>query len=241
VRTSLQTEPWETATLPALATGTVHVWVFSLDRRIADPERFRSLLNQQENLRLQQFRFETDRARYAVCRGLLRSLLGRYLGYPPEAVPFTYGKHNKPELEASRVRFNLAHTMDAVAMAFAQDSEVGIDIERLRTDNATDMLHILSPTENLLYQALPESYRSRYLLQLWVRKEAALKADGCGLLPSPNTMDASEPLVDWPGTSDVWRIADLDVGSAHCAAVCAQGASCNVITAHSDLQSATLD
>ncbi len=57
----------------------VHVWRSTLDLPTESIERFAILLSADEQIRADRFRFAQHRQRFIAGRGILRSLLGRYL------------------------------------------------------------------------------------------------------------------------------------------------------------------
>src|SRR5690606_7817800 len=76
----------------------VHAWAVPVDLPPAPPEVLRSVLSADECERADRFRFEDDRRRYVVGRGVLRVLLGRCTGIEPQRLVFGYGAHGKPAL-----------------------------------------------------------------------------------------------------------------------------------------------
>lgn len=109
-------------------------------------------------------------------------------------------EHGKPFVAAAdqgtRVAFNLSHTSGAalVAVADPEIQGVGVDVEG-RT--ATNRMHelgasILHPAESEpLATAGDNAAKADALLQMWVRKEAALKATGHGLAIPMNRLKVS--------------------------------------------------
>ena len=91
--------PWPLApeTL-ALFSDEVHVWRASLDLPSAWRSRLQQTLSPDELERAKRFRFERDRRRYVVRRGMLRDILGRYLGVEAGELRFVYSAHGKPDL-----------------------------------------------------------------------------------------------------------------------------------------------
>src|SRR5881227_1541732 len=86
-----------------IATGSVDVWcvsVRSLEQRL---EALCSLLTREEIRKAKAFRFERHRRRFCIARGMLRALLGEYLGCSPAAVALAQGAEGKPAL-AARLR-----------------------------------------------------------------------------------------------------------------------------------------
>src|SRR5262249_62127988 len=103
--------------------------------------------------RAERFHFPRDAGRYAVGRGVLRILLGRYLHRAPEELRFQYGARGKPALadrpRGRALRFNLAHSRDLAIYAVSWDREVGVDVEEVRADRADQEIaaRFFSPAE----------------------------------------------------------------------------------------------
>ena len=85
----------------AIRADELHVWQAWLDRSRDEVARLRSILRADELERAARFRFDRDRDRYVVGRGLLRTLLSSYLGIGPAELSFVYGPHGKPLLADS--------------------------------------------------------------------------------------------------------------------------------------------
>jgi 4'-phosphopantetheinyl transferase len=81
------------------------------------------------------------------------------------------------------VQFNLSHSADVALIGFAEDCEIGVDVEKIRP--ITDALDIagrfFSAEERAELMSLPESEQQRAFFRCWTRKEAYLKATGDGL------------------------------------------------------------
>lgn len=119
----------------------VHVWRASLDQRQDHFGRLMRILSPQERARAERFHFEADRKRCVLARGLLRLLLGHCLGRPADRLQFHYNEFGKPSLAGGLyppVQFNVSHSGDLVLIAFGRDRALGVDIERMRTDVATE-------------------------------------------------------------------------------------------------------
>src|SRR5215470_7373175 len=87
----------------------VHVWRATLVLPEATAHRLEQFLAADERDKMQRFRFEKDRRRYLIGRGLLRTLLGRYLGLAPRDVRFETADAGKPHLASGHrpLQFNL--------------------------------------------------------------------------------------------------------------------------------------
>ena len=171
---------------PTLLNGVVDVWSASLDPVSPTVSRLLSYLERDERARAERFVSERDRGRFVAGRAFLRMLLARHVGVPPGDLRFRYDAYGKPALAGADrgVRFNLAHS-DALAVCAVGEGcgEIGVDIERVRpiADAGSVSRAFLSPVELAQLAALPEPARLRAFYEAWTRKEAFLKALGCGL------------------------------------------------------------
>lgn len=152
-----------------------------------------SLLAADESERAGRFRFQRDRSRYVVGRGLLRVLLGRYLATDPGEIRFVYGPYEKPALAGAGPRFNLSHSGSVALLAFSSVGELGIDVERDEVDLAREQIpeRFFSVAEVNALRALPRPLQSRAFLSCWTRKEAFLKARGDGLNLALDSFDVT--------------------------------------------------
>jgi 4'-phosphopantetheinyl transferase len=171
----------------SLWSGEVHVWRADLQRPPELQETFLRLLDQDERERARRFHFEKHRRRFVLSRGFLRVLLGRYLQIKPEQVRFAYGPYGKPSLldehSSSRLRFNASHSHELALYSFVYDCEIGVDVEYVKEDFATDDIarHFFSASEVETLTGLPEPARAAAFFRCWTRKEAYIKALGSGL------------------------------------------------------------
>ena len=98
-------------------------------------EHLQPTLSADESQRAARFHFPRDRRRFTVARGVLRDILGRYLGMPPSELGFRYSAYGKPALadgfDAAGVRFNISHSHEMALFAVTCHREIGVDIEYL--------------------------------------------------------------------------------------------------------------
>ena len=176
-----------------LPTDELHVWYAELDRGEVAVRDLRWLLSADEHDRADRFRFERDRARFTVARGIVRILLGRYLDQPPAAVRFEYGPQGKPRLAGPGPWFNISHSAGVALFGFSSRAELGVDIELERVEVEHERLaqRFFSPSEVEAVQALPESLRPLAFLTCWTRKEAFVKARGDGLSLALDSFDVT--------------------------------------------------
>lgn len=170
--------------------GEIHVWTVPLDPPAQQVARLEPLLAADERARADRFRFHRHRRRYVVGRGVLRTLLGRYLGHDPAAIVFRYGPNEKPYLDTPRgpaggpeLHFNLSNSSELAVVAVTVATEVGADVERLREmpDALSISERFFSTAERQVLAAVDDAERDRAFFHCWTRKEAYLKAVGTGI------------------------------------------------------------
>ena len=216
----------------------IHVWRASLEEPPADERAWLETLSEDERLRAQRFHFERDRKRFVVGRGILRALLGRYLGGEPASVQFRYGDRGKPylagEMSESRLCFNVSHSQGLALYAFARGREIGIDLEFARSlpDAENIALRFFSPSEKAAFRALAPNEKEAAFFKCWTRKEAYVKAVGDGLAFPLHQFDVSvspgEPaklltIKGCPEIAERWFLEDLTPAPDYAAAVAVEG------------------
>lgn len=165
----------------------IHVWRAYLD--CGDPllAELQSTLASDEQARASRYIFASDRNHFVASRGILRELLGRYVGRPASGIQFQYARHGKPSLcpEFLRlpIRFNVSHSRGFSLFAFSLGRDVGVDVELVRSDfGGKDIAdRYFSPQEVQELRALPAALQAEGFFLCWTRKEAYLKARGEGL------------------------------------------------------------
>jgi len=216
------------------APGQVQLHLASLACAAGELDRLQGFLSADELLRCNRLIDQGRRERAIAGRGLLRELLGSYLGEEPGSILLSEGEfgklHLSEHLEEDAISFNLSHAGDRLLMAVATGCEVGVDLELVRPDlqframaeryfslREQRELFSLAPAEQL-----PAFYRC------WTRKEAYLKGTGTGFSQPANGFDVSllpqhppELLAHRasPGETERWSIRDIDMPGEYCAAV----------------------
>ena len=173
----------------ALSPDEVHVALTLIERPAWPEQELAELLVASERAQAAKFRFEADRRRFTVCRGMLRLWLGRYLNAEPAQIEFHYGANGKPSVAGSEggFHFNISHSGGLAAFAITRVGEVGIDLERVHDLPGWEQISTLcfAPEERARLAALPEPERLHQFFRLWTRHEGWLKAWGAGLGGAP--------------------------------------------------------
>jgi 4'-phosphopantetheinyl transferase len=168
------------------------LWWLDLDAPASPP--LPDCLSAAEQERAARFVADRDRMRYRAAHEGLRRLLGRHTGQPPERLQFVLGPYGKPALaDPAACAFNLSHSHHLAVVVLAPHGEVGVDVELLGEplpDAQALVEHHFTPAEQAEFQRTPPARRSLAFLLGWTRKEACLKAIGCGLHVEPSTVDA---------------------------------------------------
>ena len=181
-------DPWLKPVRPVkLGEGEVHVWRACLDVTVEELQVRSKLMKEEERARGARYLRAEVGSRFVAGRGLLRRLLGMYLGTDAAEVEFTFNSFGKPALAAKHgagdLRFNVSHSHDWALIAFTRGRELGVDIERVRPDFATREIaqRFFSPSEARRLIALPAATQTEAFFQCWTRKEGYIKARGEGL------------------------------------------------------------
>jgi 4'-phosphopantetheinyl transferase len=175
----------------------VHIWQAKLDVDSVVVERRSSYLSADEKQRAGRFVVATAGVRFTVARGILRELLGGYLGRSPGDIRLETGPRGKPAVVAGAgapdLRFNLSHSHGFALYAFALERELGIDVEKIRPEVVLEGIekNYLSARELQELRALPDELRPEGFFLCWTRKEAYIKARGEGLHIPLNSFDVS--------------------------------------------------
>jgi 4'-phosphopantetheinyl transferase len=192
---------------PRLGDGALHVWRVDLT---VVPAPLASLLSEEELARAAQMPSERGRELWSRSRGVLRTLLGRYLRTEAIAVGLRVDEHGKPTLSGEHAAspplfFNLSHSQQLALYAFTATGPVGVDVEVARRADASPSPSTGSnrggtdeprrpPTDHVALArrafgeeparkllALEPARREGEFLRLWTRHEAELKRRGTGI------------------------------------------------------------
>lgn len=214
----------------------VHIWQMRLDVPSHEIESAFSILSHPERARAARFRDPTLGHRYAVCRAAVRRLLGERLDRHPKSLEFTLTPYSKPELidlSLHQLHFNVTHSSDLAMIGLRQGGPLGIDIERIRPDFATDEIaaRFFSPREFATLQSIPPMLRAEAFFRIWTRKEAFIKAIGEGMSHPLDAFDVNlcrhAPAIlavdgDAERAAD-WTLREIDVPAGFIGALAAEG------------------
>lgn len=200
---------------------TIEVWMIDLDEPLNQTTSLDKILSIDEQERAERYLSLKNASRFKLCRAMLRLGLARYLEMAPQAITLVMNPHGKPAVEGSPLHFNVSHSGGQGVIAFSGIGEVGVDVEALQRD--VEALEIAQANFTgseaaMVAAAKTPQERTSIFLRLWTRKEAVLKAAGCGLLGGLKTFDVSHgPLnrvrfdhATGSSTECCWRVQDLE-------------------------------
>lgn len=162
-----------------LSSREVDVWVVPLPVPAQVEASLAATLSADERERAGRFIGADKRQQFIAGRGLLRKLLGTYLGLPPAQVQLSTQGHGKPALaDAPALSFNLSHTDGLLLIALARGMDIGVDVERVRPVESAPSLasRYFSARECAAMEAGPQGF-----LRLWTCRESVVKAFGSGI------------------------------------------------------------
>ena len=161
-----------------------HIWRTDLELHDCLQSSLLKLLSPDEKNRAQKFRFAEDKRNYIVARGILRSLIGKYLNINPAQISFQYNEFGKPKIaDNNPLHFNISHSRNIALFGFTNKMNVGVDVEWVNPNiEVKDIASsFFSTNEILKLLALPEKQQALGFFNCWTRKEAFIKAVGEGL------------------------------------------------------------
>ncbi|MFF7855208.1 4'-phosphopantetheinyl transferase superfamily protein [Streptomyces sp. NPDC007904] len=143
------------------------------------------LLTDGERARLDRMMMPRQRRQFLTGRLLCRYALSARTGHPARGWRFRTGANGRPEPYPDRygVRFSISHTDGLAVCAVTRGRPCGVDVEcrPLSAESAGHLARFLAPAERAELAALPAAERLARTRELWVLKEAYLKALGVGM------------------------------------------------------------
>ncbi|WP_414515222.1 4'-phosphopantetheinyl transferase HetI [Nostoc sp. PCC 9305] len=213
----------------------IHVWRINLDQPEVQLQSLAATLSSDETARAERFYFQEHRQRFIAGRGILRTILGRYLGIQPLQVQFNYQQRGKPVLADtfadSGLAFNLSHSQGLGLCAVNCTRSIGVDLEYIRPMSDIEALakRFFLPREYDMLRSLSPNQQQEVFFRYWTCKEAYLKATGDGLSQLEQvevSLTPTEP-AKLQITED-WSLFELVPANNYVAAVAVENFGCNL-------------
>jgi 4'-phosphopantetheinyl transferase len=143
--------------------------------------RFEALLAPDEKERAADFRFDRDRIRFIVMRGMLRLVLSGCLDAAAASIDLEVDEYGKPSVPGE-LEFSVSYSGD-MGLIVVAGTPVGVDIEKVDPGKVTAEMveEVFSQGERESYFGGDEAEDMAAFFRGWVRKEAIAKAVGKGL------------------------------------------------------------
>jgi 4'-phosphopantetheinyl transferase len=221
--------------------GDVHLWTVNLDEGAGIGE-CAQVLSKEELLKAGRLVRTIDRERYIRGHAALRKLLSEYIGKKAEELKFDVNAFGKPRLgTAAQVEFNLSHSGSVAVIALCLAGRIGVDVEEMRPEVVSSDVaeRFFSRGEVSRLRRLPLAEQVEAFFRCWTRKEAYLKAIGCGISDEDlltievSLTESEEPRilrrVSRGDGADAWSIAEFRPREGFLGAVVAEAENMRVI------------
>ena len=220
-----------------LTASAIHLWLIDYPELSSDTPLYHLVLNDEEQQRASRYLIDSLRHRYIITHGILRSLLAELCDTSPASLPLTTSSYGKPALVDSDIHFNLSYTQRYALIAITRGRPIGVDIEKQRYLKDMNLLaaNVFSPAEQQALTGRPDHARQKAFFDIWVRKEAFVKALGIGLSFPLTEVTVSvdgatrvSSIRDDPDAAGDWQLHEVPVPTGWSAALAYEGAAAEV-------------
>lgn len=153
-----------------------------------------SAVSQEENERIQKFRFQDDYKLCLIGRLMIRHCIKSALGISWKNIKLRRNEKGKPELanilkSDQTFFFNVSHQGNYTVLAASTRQNVGVDVMKVVTPNNTDIpsffklmrRQFVEEEWNYIYSSQKEWTQLKAFYRLWCLKESYVKAIGTGI------------------------------------------------------------
>lgn len=166
-----------------LCCNKVDLFISYADEYLNNINSLKYKLNSEEIYKYQNIKSIYKRNIFLISRVILKSILGYYLNINPDNVVIDYSIYNKPFVKDSNLKFNLSHSGNVIILGFSNEIEIGVDVEKIsyfpEINNVAE--YCLNKNELRCLNKLKGDDKIKGFYNCWTKKEAFLKACGCGL------------------------------------------------------------
>lgn len=116
---------------------------------------------------------------------LIEQILLRYnKGFNYNNIIFSRSKYGKPFIFGSEINFNISKTEGTIVIAFTDNNEIGIDIEKISEEKIFLNRNIFFSGKEI--ELIQKDFSLKTFFKLWTRKESFLKYLGTGITENAN-------------------------------------------------------
>ncbi|MGE3178384.1 MAG: 4'-phosphopantetheinyl transferase superfamily protein [Vicinamibacterales bacterium] len=170
---------------PPPAADEVHLWTVPCEGDAAVAEALLGALSARERARAGRLVRAADRHAFVIGRARVRQVLAAYVGQPPAALDVVARVGDKPVLAGAPAWLDFSFSRCAAlhVCAVASRRRVGVDVETVGTGRDAEAIAAVYFTadERSWLAGLAPAERPAAFADLWVKKEAFVKAIGAGL------------------------------------------------------------
>ncbi len=165
----------------------VHVWRIFFPQLGRYVNHLESVISDEEVVWAQRLKLPENRSVFILSKGLLRTLIENYTGIRADRVEFCHSAWGKPRLSQDmgidNFEFSVAHSRDGMILAFGKYLSVGVDLEYVDKNYPVMKIatRFFTPKESEVLREVDPDRLQELFFEMWVRKEAFLKAIGRGL------------------------------------------------------------
>lgn len=188
--------------------------LYSDTTMIADQE-FNFCLNQlpvSMQIEVMRYKNDSDRKSRLLARLMLLETL-KQSGKEDLITAWNLGKYKKPFIRGW-MEFNISHSGNLVLFAYSEQ-ELGIDIEQKKELNYQDIMACLHSKEQELIVSSDNPSKTFY--DVWVRKEALMKALGIGIT-SGDRYCAIDDVYD--SKTGKWTLHPIEIDGGYASCIC---------------------
>ena len=149
-------------------------------------EKMLQIITDENRERFYKFRFKEDSLRTLYGEIIVRYVLTTQFAIKNEEIKILRTSYGKPFIENVPLHYNISHSGEWVACAFAS-REVGIDIEMIKDVDMKIAERYFCEYEYDSLLSISDKDRINYFYKLWTLKESYLKWLGTGISTSLNS------------------------------------------------------
>lgn len=196
-------ESWQPAPKTVeLAPRQIHVWAAEIHRKPGEVADLAATLIDEEREQAERRKEGPIRNEWIVSRGLLRTILSRYLPYQPREFRFAQEASGKPYLTGitPQLHYNVTHSAGMALVALTCLGPVGVDVEQNRPfkNELGIAKRYFLPREYEGLAAIDPEHRRLAFFRLWTGKESFVKACGIGMANGVERVELSVSATETP-------------------------------------------
>lgn len=191
---------------------------------LSDYKKLIAILPLSAQQQVNSYLLPEDQKRCLAGKLILKKLLVN-LGFQEAVLGSIKNDANKRPYIADDIDFNISHSGDYVVVAVSTQSKVGIDIEQINEIDVHAIKGLVLNQEEI--EKIEISKKPlHFFYKVWTLKEAALKANGSGLMRSMHDVIIYNTYLQC--CNEIWRYDRLNICENYTSHIVYQG-DCNFI------------